>query len=533
MTQHRDRLLPADSARRRRADRVPLLRRRLRARAHHGDAARGRQRDHVPRRAARRRSIRSSRRWNVGSPATIPFESMLAADGPRTASLREPSARVVLSDRRRATRTPPPSACALNFSDPLQLNRADVDARLLAGLGVAGQRAAASARRLPALRLARPRRVERRRLLRSVRADQDQPQGLRRSASATRNTLIFDEPRRLELDRRRQRRRATSTGCRSIRTSPSTSTVCTPPRASSTYTDVRAARSATWTTRRDSAGAIVGAGRLRRTVAVRRRSHGDLRSRLAAAARAFVDLAAQRGRLLAAAIRTSRSRTSTSAASATTTSITATRSATATTTRFPGPVAQRDRRAQFRQVDGRVEPAAAAVPPRRHAGLLCDLAAAGAVRRRARHQPRRAGGAPASSAMSAAQLDFRLTVLSALDLTLSAGAAAAFDHDGRSRGETMVSLEGPAVSTWLNIVHRAAAGAALSRGAGPDGQLQARATGRRSWQAMLWGVAAAVSALRLRRAGSRTAGCLAARAGALRRAGDRGDGQGGCSSSAC
>ena len=40
-----------------------------------------------------------------------------------------------------------------------------------------------------------------------------------------------------------------------------------------------------------------------------------------------------------------------------------------------------------------------------------------------------------------AQLDFRLTVLSNLDMTLSAGAAAAVDNDGRSRGELMLSLK--------------------------------------------------------------------------------------------
>jgi hypothetical protein len=39
------------------------------------------------------------------------------------------------------------------------------------------------------------------------------------------------------------------------------------------------------------------------------------------------------------------------------------------------------------------------------------------------------------------QLDFRLTVLSNLDMTLSAGAAAAVDGDGRSHGELMFSLK--------------------------------------------------------------------------------------------
>ena len=57
--QHRDRLLPAHSARRRRADRVPLHRRGLRAGAHRRRAARGRQRHHVPRRAAGRGASRS------------------------------------------------------------------------------------------------------------------------------------------------------------------------------------------------------------------------------------------------------------------------------------------------------------------------------------------------------------------------------------------------------------------------------------------------------------------------------------------
>ncbi len=39
------------------------------------------------------------------------------------------------------------------------------------------------------------------------------------------------------------------------------------------------------------------------------------------------------------------------------------------------------------------------------------------------------------------QLDFRMTVLSNLDMTLSAGAAVAVEHDGRSRGELMISLK--------------------------------------------------------------------------------------------
>jgi hypothetical protein len=39
------------------------------------------------------------------------------------------------------------------------------------------------------------------------------------------------------------------------------------------------------------------------------------------------------------------------------------------------------------------------------------------------------------------QLDFRLTALSNLDMTLSAGAAAVVQHDGRSGGELMVSLK--------------------------------------------------------------------------------------------
>ena len=50
--------------------------------------------------------------------------------------------------------------------------------------------------------------------------------------------------------------------------------------------------------------------------------------------------------------------------------------------------AQRDRRPELRQGHGRMEPAALAVPRAGHAGLLRDVAAAGAVRHRPHHQHR-------------------------------------------------------------------------------------------------------------------------------------------------
>ncbi len=60
--------------------------------------------------------------------------------------------------------------------------------------------APASFGRVRAVRLARQRGVQPRRFLRSLRPDEDRTQGVSSRAGGTQTTLIFDEPRRLELD---------------------------------------------------------------------------------------------------------------------------------------------------------------------------------------------------------------------------------------------------------------------------------------------------------------------------------------------
>ncbi len=250
--QRRDRLLPADSARRRRADRLPLLGRGLRADAHRGAAARGRQPDHLPRRAARRgasdrqemdgriaggdavrRSRRQSREYRLCRRACASNRSIRCVQGYKTTA------------RRRAT--------GVNFSDPLQLNRASRHGVVLAG-GAASR--TASALHLDAeyqrydWRAERP--LERRRFLRSVRADEDEPQRLRRRGRPQEHAAL----RRAAAPRARRRRHA----------SPAVSTSCPIPeragRRSIGWLDSRrswptptsASRSATWTTRAGSGG---------------------------------------------------------------------------------------------------------------------------------------------------------------------------------------------------------------------------------------------------------------------------------------
>ena len=99
----------------------------------------------------------------------------------------------------RATRTPPAIGVRLNFSDPLSLNVLSLTGVLLARRLAAGERARAPDGGVPAVRLARTGLLQRRRLLRPLRADQARPPRLRRGVGH-RNLLIFDEPRRLKLD---------------------------------------------------------------------------------------------------------------------------------------------------------------------------------------------------------------------------------------------------------------------------------------------------------------------------------------------
>ena len=89
----------------------------------------------------------------------------------------------------------------VNFSDPLQLNRAHRRRRRLAGRRPAAERARAPrARDYQRYDWTAHAALERRRLLRPVRADQSRAARATTSGVGHTNTLIFDEPRRLTLD---------------------------------------------------------------------------------------------------------------------------------------------------------------------------------------------------------------------------------------------------------------------------------------------------------------------------------------------
>ncbi len=221
------------------------------------------------------------------------------------------------------------------------------------------------------------------RLLRSVRADEGQPQRLLRRASATatrwsstnRSALTLEIEGRVagkldQLPRVPERRRSAWIGWSSLTA-----------QLSSTATS--AARSAAWTTRRGRSGRLICTSATTSTRRCSRSVHGTYDIGTRAAARALVDLAAQRGRLLAAATPTSRLRTSSSAASATTTSITARRSGTAKYYSFPGAEINEIGGTQLRPVDARMErcrrcgSAASARPARISAGCGRRCSSAG------------------------------------------------------------------------------------------------------------------------------------------------------------
>ena len=210
--ERRDRLLPADSARRRRADRVPLHRRRASCRrASPRTPIQDVQSDHVPRRADDREASGAARPGRVGvtgrRAATTRCRRPRAPTGSAATSAASRSIR-----SSRATRTRPPSACAYNFSDPLSFNRANVSGVVLAGRRPARQRARALRARVSALRLARARG-------RATTPTSTICSGRRKVSRkgysiglGHTNTLIFDEPRRMTLEiegaRRRQSRPA-------------------------------------------------------------------------------------------------------------------------------------------------------------------------------------------------------------------------------------------------------------------------------------------------------------------------------------
>ena len=184
------------------------------------------------------RSTRSSKPWNVGSPASDPLRRDARRRRACTA-WRRSAPRVVLSRSCRATRTRRPSAARSNLSDPLQLNRAQPHRVVLARHGdLPASERAAPARATTSATTGAASGAERRRLLRPVRADEARPQGLLRGRSGHKTSLVYDEPRQLDLDLSGTSP-ATSTACPSTRTWRWTSTSSIGRSATLSFTDVR------------------------------------------------------------------------------------------------------------------------------------------------------------------------------------------------------------------------------------------------------------------------------------------------------
>ncbi len=393
-----------------RPDRVPLHRRRASSRA----------------RSTRSRSRTSSAITFLGEqlaekhPVVQRLERRLARrravrlDAGATGRYRlagRSAARVALSRRAGLQGHSRPSACASNFSDPLQLNRASVStAVLLADADLARGRApppaGASYQRydwtLGARRGTAPTStISSARRRRAARAT--------RSAWATSSTLVYDEPRRLDLDARRQPLRQPRPPARVPERPGRTSTSAARAARDARLPATSGTRSATSTTRR---AAVVGRRRDRR-----RRRHDRvpdaLRQRSTSASAlptgALVALAAQRRRgsrrrprrpvrqLLLRRLRQQLRRPPRGEALPRVRTLSRARRA------------QRDRRPQLR-ASGMLE---WNLPPlrfraRRHARLLPDLDAAGALRRRPRHESRRAGRASDRDNVGG-QLDFRFS----------------------------------------------------------------------------------------------------------------------------
>ena len=252
---------------------------------------RGPERHHVPRRAiATQHPVVQG--WSAGSPARFDFESEHRAAGapiaPHASSASNPSSR---SSRATRTSIGARRACAVQRSDRVQHGpasrrsyspdeRAVVEgARTRRGSGFEHEFWEAGAQ------------LECRRLLRPVRSDEAQPRGLQRLRGlrpADRLPPAGDD----EREREARRTTATSTPCRTSRTSRRRLTSSSRARSGSN-TATCAPRSATSTTRR---GYIWGA--LAHALRRRRRRHArpgrPVRRRLRAAGRPLLDLAAQR-----------------------------------------------------------------------------------------------------------------------------------------------------------------------------------------------------------------------------------------------
>ena len=502
-------------------DRLPLFGRRIRAGAHQATAARRHRPHHVPRRARCRRSIRSSRTGCSALRLTIP--SRHPADS-APASTGLPAGCAVIRSIRWSQGYKDTGAVGMrfNFSDPLQLNRASVDGcRILRPANSPHPRAAAPHGGLPAIRLARPLPVERRGLLRSLRSDQDRPQGL----LPRRRPQHDADLRRAAPSRSRhrgQRSPEISIACPNTRTSRSTSIASSRSRRTS-RTATFATRSATWTTRTGGRGRSSRTGSvvdgtlvpkvlMQPTTAAWRCRPGIRRSGCAAPA-GFSPARPGRAvrQFLLRRIRQQLGRPSR-------------REALPCDPQFSRRRAQRDRRPQLREVDRRIEPAALALPPRGHARPSTPPGAGRRFSSAALATNLDAPDAVAWPTNIGAQLDFRFGLLSALDMTMSLRRAVAFEDGYRAAARSDAFGQDPQVDGSLPL--RSLPVVLLSGRAVPDGQLQAGAAAQRllraRWPAAVIGRRGALAAPARCCLDALSAGPCQP----LRRSDHRGDGQG-------
>ena len=176
--EHRDRLLPAHSARRWSAPGVPLYRTGVRSRLDRSEADRGRQPDHLPRRAPRRREAGAQ-----DVDAGLTREGPLRHDGEtdRRLSPRWRAAPRVVLPLRRGLQGHGRCRRRVQSLRPADAQPAPVRGGRVARLRPAGKRAGSPVGGLLALRLAGERHVQPRRLLRSLRPDEGLAQGIPRA----------------------------------------------------------------------------------------------------------------------------------------------------------------------------------------------------------------------------------------------------------------------------------------------------------------------------------------------------------------
>ena len=235
--------------------------------------------------------------WMVGSPAEIPFDTMPTAAGPVSPGRRP--ARESFYPMVQGYKDTAAVGVRLNFSDPLQLNRLAISAPLSPVTDLPASERLHVDARVRALRLARARLAEPRRLLRSVRPDEDRPQGLRRAGRPQERTLDL---RRAAPARSRYQRHAspaTSIACRSIQNVPvDVDRAVRRFDGALAYTDVRNSLGYV----DDETGAVVARSSRGRwpTATWFRRCMATYDRGVGAAARPLVDLAADRGRVFAA-----------------------------------------------------------------------------------------------------------------------------------------------------------------------------------------------------------------------------------------